>query len=169
MNTSKLLLFMITTFCSLIVFSQEKKDVYFILNDKDSFYALSYIMYDKKEGIIILSNRKEYEYHQSKIKEAKKNGTYYFDSESGRDNLNISVSNLAFKVLKNKKIKMNDDDFYKIKMVDYNWLLTEGWKQINGKDVKTEKPLSFKDIYFLKKISIDKYVSYKVGITMFEY
>ncbi|MCG8892745.1 hypothetical protein G1K97_03360 [Tenacibaculum finnmarkense] len=115
---------------------------------------------------ITVYNKKEYEYHQQKVKEAKEKGEYSFDPEGGRDNLNISISKLTFEILSKKKVTIDHCDTHQLKIVDYNWLLTEGWKQINGKEPDTGKPLSFKDIYFLSKIDKDKYTSYKVGVTI---
>lgn len=115
---------------------------------------------------ITIYNRKEYEYHQKKVKEAKKKGTYYFNSERGRDNLNIHVSKLTFEIISKKKKIIEHCDFDQLKIVDYKWLLTEGWKQINGRDIETGKPLNFKDIYFLHKIDRNEYLSYKVGVTI---
>ena len=149
-----------------LTFSQKKEDVYFIMNKNNNEYIISHLMHGKDIGLIILSNREEYEYHQKKAKEAKEKGKYTFDPEGGRDNLNIHVSKLTFKIKSKKKVTIRHHDFYKLKIVDYNWLLTEGWKQINGKEPKTGKPLSFKDIYFLSKIDKEIYISYKVGGTL---
>lgn len=156
-------------FYSFFTFSQKKEDVYFIMNKNNEEYVISHLMHGKDIGIIILSNRKEYEYHQKKVKEAKEKGTYDWDPEGGRDNLNIHVSKLIFKVKSKKKVIIEHCDFHQLKIVDYNWLLTEGWKQINGKEPDTGKPLSFKDIYFLHKIGKEKYISYKVSVTVVAY
>lgn len=168
MNANKKILLYIIFFYSVFTFSQKKEDVYFIMDKNNNEYLITGEL-NSFTSYITIYNREEYEYHQKKVKEAKEKGKYTFDPEGGRDNLNIHVSKLTFKVKSKKKVTIRHHDFYKLKIVDYNWLLTEGWKQINGKEPKTGKPLSFKDIYFLSKIDKDKYISYKVGVTVVAY
>ncbi len=164
MNVISYKLIITLFFLSSILYSQ-KKDVHFLMNKKNDNYLITGEL-DSFTDYITIYNRREYEYHQKKVKEAKKKGTYYFNSESGRDNLNIHVSKLTFEIISKKKITIEHCDFHQLELVDYNWLLTEGWKQINGRYIETGKPLSFKDIYFLSKVGKDKYISYKVGVTI---
>lgn len=103
MNVISYKLIITLFFLSSILYSQTKEDVYFILEENSNEYSISYLMSGKEILIIFLSNRREYEYHQKKVKEAKKKGTYYFNSESGRDNLNIHVSKLTFEIISKKK------------------------------------------------------------------
>ncbi len=169
MSVNKPIVLTIILCYSFLAISQnQKKDVHFLMNKKNDNYLITGEL-DSFTDYITIYNRKEYEYHQKKVKEAKKKETYYFNSESGRDNLNIHVSKLTFKIISKKKITIEHCDFHQLKPVDYNWLLTEGWKQINGRDIETGKPLSFMDIYFLSKINKDKYISYKVGVTIIAY
>ncbi|KAB1159376.1 hypothetical protein F7018_03430 [Tenacibaculum aiptasiae] len=167
MNANKLLY--IIFFYSVFTFSQNKEDVYFIMNNKKSNKYLIIGELDVLTNYITVYNKKEYDYHQKKVKEAKEKGTFEWDAEGGRDNLNIHVTKLTFVILSKKKITIEPCKFYQLKIVNYNWLLTEGWKQINGKEPDTGKPLSFKDIYFLYKIDKNKYISYKVGVTTVAY
>lgn len=161
----KNILISIFLMCSFFVFSQERKDVYFILDENDTMYFITG-QFNLNRKFITIYDREQYEYHQKKVKEAKAQGTYEWDPDSGRDNLDVHVSKLIFKVLSKKEIELDDYDIHTLKLVDYKWLNTEGWKQINGKELETGKPLSFKDIYFLYKIDKNKYISYKVGVTI---
>src|SRR5690606_38438423 len=104
MNVNKIV-FLIMLSHSIISFSQKKEDVYFVLEDVNSEYAINNIMYGEKIGFIILLNKEEYQYHQKKVEEAKKNGSYHFDPASGRDNLNIKVRKLTFEVLAAERLK----------------------------------------------------------------
>lgn len=155
-----LLFFLSNAFC----FSQNKQDVYFVMDENNAKYHVSYLIQNEEIGFIFLSDRKEFEHYQKKVKQAKKNGTYFYSPESGRDNLGIYVSKFALKVKNKEQLKLGHSDLKKLRLVNYNWILSEGWKQINGKDIVTGKPLSFKNIYFLHKIKKDKYISYKVAV-----
>ena len=165
-NINKFILFFILT--SFSSFSQ-KKDVYFLLNETHKEYILFtspgkisvHGKYSKFKNIN-LTNRKEYMRHQKKVKEAKKNGTYSYSPECGCDNLKMPVSSLEFSVISRKKIKLSHYDLHKLNLVDYKWIKENSWKPINRKYYK----VNFKDLYFLYKISENKYVSFKVGITL---
>lgn len=170
MNVSKHVILNIVLFNSLFLFSQKKQDVYFIMNkDNHKYIILGKLNKFLKSDIITVYDRKEYEYHQKKITEAKKKGKYYFDHEGGRDNLKIHVSKLTFEIKEKKSMSISHCELHKLRIIDYKWLLTEGWKQINGKDITTGKPLSFKNIYFLSRIDKEEYISYKVGVTVIAY
>ena len=161
MNVKNKKIGIIFLFCTFISFSQKKQNVYFILEDDNPQYSISHIMFGEKTiGFINLSNRKEYEHYQKKIKEAKKRGEYYFDPEGGADNLNIKVSKLTFEILSRKKIKLEKGTLTKLKLVNYKWLNKNSWKPI------AKQPYNFKDIYFLSKIDNNNYISYKVGVTI---
>ncbi|QTE21313.1 hypothetical protein [Polaribacter cellanae] len=120
-------------------------------------------MHGKDIGLIILSNRKEYEYHQMKVKEAKEKGNYSFDPEGGRDNLKIKVPTLTFQVISMKEVVITDCEISRLKLIDYQWIQNNSWKKI------AKQPYDFKDIYFLYKKEKNNYVSYKVGLTIVEY
>ncbi|WP_156100636.1 hypothetical protein [Gillisia sp. Hel_I_29] len=162
MNANKYvsLIFILYSFVS---FSQKKEDVYFVLENGSSEYTINNIMLCEKIRYINLLNKKEYEYHQKKIKEAKKNGTYYFDPESGRDNLKIKVSKLTFEIISKEEIKIKEDEIKKLNLVDYNWIQTTSWKKV------AKQPVEFKDIYFLKKSNKNTYILYKVEVTIVAY
>ncbi|WP_163518136.1 hypothetical protein [Gelidibacter japonicus] len=162
MNVNKIV-FLIMLSHSIISFSQKKEDVYFVLEDVNSEYAINNIMYGEKIGFIILLNKEEYQYHQKKVEEAKKNGSYHFDPASGRDNLNIKVRKLTFEVLAAERLKASSCEIDRLNLVDYEWILNNSWKKIAKQDYV------FKDIYFLKKIDDNEYVSYKVGITIVDH
>ena len=109
MNVNKLyIIFLLVPF---FCFSQkEKEDVYFLLDNNHSEYILSTSQGKIKTkgqysnfGIIYLTNKKQYVVHQKKVKEAKANGTYEFDPESGRDNLNMDVFSFEFSVISKRK------------------------------------------------------------------
>ena len=102
MSVTKYIVFFIFLFSSFLSFSQKKEDVYFVMNKNNDKYIITGNLNNLTDYITIY-NRKEYEYHQKKVKEAKKKGTYYFNSESGRDNLNIHVSKLTFEIISKKK------------------------------------------------------------------
>ncbi|WP_066222093.1 hypothetical protein [Formosa haliotis] len=165
MNVNKKILISIIIVLPFILFSQKQKDVYFVLNENNSEYFIPGNFDENLEYINILG-RKEYEYHQEEVRIAKKEGRYYFDPEGGRDNLNIHVPKFTFRILSKEIVELDDYDLQNLKLVDYNWFKTEGWKQINGKELDTGKPLSFKDVYFLYNISKTKYVKYKVAVTI---
>lgn len=159
MNVNKILLVVfILNFT--ISFSQEKKDVYFILEEVNSEYAFNKIMFDRKIGFINLYNKEEYEYHQKKVKEAKDKGEYYFDPNSGRDNLNIKVSKLTFEIISIEKSLVPKCEKKKLNLVDYNWILSNSWKKI------AQQHIDFKDIYFLYETKKDYYQLFKVEVTI---
>lgn len=158
-NVNKVVLLLVLTH-SIFSFSQKKEDVYFILENDDPEYVINHLMYGEKIGFINLFNRKDYEYHQTKVKEAKNKGEYYYNPESGRDNLNIKVLKLTFKVLSRKKIRITNDYIEKLNLVDYNWILENSWKKLGN------QPYDFKDIYFLYQMDQNEYISYKVGVTI---
>lgn len=158
MNVNKFMLLAFFVF-SIQTFSQ-KKDVYFVIRNADSQYSISSIMFDKEIGYINLLSRKEYEFHQQKVIEAKKKGTYYYDPNSGRDNLGIKVPTLTFEIISKKKIKITDNEMSNLKLVDYDWIRHNAWKKIG------KQPHDFKNIYFLYKMEKDTYISYKVGMTI---
>ena len=162
MNATKIsiLLFLI----SFLGYSQ-KEDAYFLLDNNHSEYLLSTsqgeIQYEGKYsnfGIIYLTNRKEHEAYQKKIKEAKNK----FDSVSGRDNLNMNVFSLEFSVITRENIKLKNCELHKLNLVDYNWIKENSWKPINRKLYK----IDFKNLYFLYKIKENEYMRYKVAITI---
>ncbi len=157
--TKKILLLLL--FFSLFSFSQKKKDVYFMLEEGSKKYAISYIMYGEKIGMIILYDRKEYEYYQEKMKNAKSKGQYYFDPESGTDNLEINVSKIVFDIERRKKVILTDWDTYELNRVDYKWLVENA-----GKPLCNDCVYDFKNIYFLYPIGKDKYMSYRVYETL---
>ena len=150
-------------FYSILSISQNKKNVYFELKNDNSEYAINNIMFGKKIGFINLLNKKEYEYHQKKVKEAKDRGDYYFDPASGRDNLNIKVSKLTFEIISREKKILSRCEIKKLNLVDYNWIINNSWKRI------AKQPYDFKDIYFLQEIENDNYELYKVGVTILAY
>jgi hypothetical protein len=76
-------------------FSQKKQDVYFLLKKNSNKYLIA-ADFNKKIEHITLFKKKEYLLHKTKVKEAKKNGTYEYNHESGRDNLKIHVPKLKF-------------------------------------------------------------------------
>ncbi|WP_027127523.1 hypothetical protein [Gelidibacter mesophilus] len=124
---------------------------------------MSYMMFGEKIGFINLLNKKEYDYHQKKVEEAKNDGDYYFDPASGRDNLDIQVSKLTFEVMTTEEIKLSNNEIEKLNLVNYNWILNNSWKKI------AREPYDFKDIYFLKHIDNNDYVKYKVGVTIIDH
>jgi len=162
MSVNKLYLFflLIPFFC----FSQkEKEDVYFLLGRKNLEYVIPNNF--KKIGIGDILNvydKKEYEAHQKRVKEAKVNGAYEFDPESGKDNLNMNVFSFEFKVISKKKRKLNSCELNKLNLVDYAWIKENSWKPINREVYKVD----FKDLYFIYKIKENEYLFYKVGITV---
>lgn len=149
-----LILFLISSLC----FSQNK-DVYFLLDKNNPIYVVPGL-FDNKLDYINLTIRKEYEYHEKKVKEAKKNGTYSYDKESGRDNLNISVPTMEFRILSKERIVLDKCQLQKLRWVDFDWLESESWKPLAGKES------DFKNIHFLNKLDNDIYMSYKVGRTI---
>lgn len=159
MNVNKSLL-VVFILHSIFSFSQNKKDVYFVLKDDNSEYAINHIMFGEKVAFINLLNKKEYEYHQKKVKDAKDKGVYHFDPESGRDNLNIKVSKLTFKILSREKKSISKCEIKKLNVVDYNWIINNSWKKI------AKQPHDFKNIYFLNSIGKDNYELYKVAVTV---
>lgn len=158
MNIHRFALLLLFTH-SIYSFSQAKEDVYFILNDSDKEYRF-YGNLDLERDYITLYNRKEYEYHQKEVEEAKNKGTYYYDPESSRDNLGINVSKLTFEVLSSKRLILSESDIKKLNIVDYKWILGNSWKKI------AKQPYDFKDIYFLYSIEGNQYIQYKVGVTI---
>lgn len=161
MNVNKIILLFFILF-SFHSFSQKKEDVYFFLEKNNPEYITPGIFDDKLDYINLVS-RKEYEYHQKKVKEAKRKGKYYFDPNSGRDNLEIRVPTLTFEIISKKKIKITDYEMSKLKLIDYDWIKNNAWKKIG------KQPHNFKDIYFVYKIEKDSFISYKVGMTLVEY
>ncbi len=98
-----------------------------------------------------------------KVKEAKKNGTYKYNPESGRDNLKIKVPTLTFEVISIKEIEISDCKLKELKIIDYNWIQNNSWKKI------AKQPYNFKDIYFLYKTKNNSYISYKVELAIVAY
>lgn len=152
-------------FYSMFIFSQEKENVYFIMDKNNDQYLITGKL-NRFSDYITIYNRKEYNYIKAKVKEAKKKGEYSFDPESGKNNLNLNISKLTFKIKQKKNLNIDYCNLSKLRIVNYNWLLSEGWKQINGKDPITGGPLNFKNIYFLTKIDEQNYIAYKVGMTV---
>lgn len=150
------------TFCSCLSFSQQKQDVYFLIDEKNPKYIIPGI-FNKSFNHINIFEREKYQYHLKSVKEAKKNGTYEYNSESGRDNLKIKVPTLTFKVISISEIKLSDCELKKLKLIDYDWLNKNSWKKIG------KQPYNFKDIYFLYHTSKNEYISYKVDLTIVEY
>lgn len=161
MNVIKIVLLIMLSH-SIISFSQKKEDVYLVLNNADLDYYIAG-NFDLNRTYITIYNREEYQYHQKKVEEAKKNGSYHFDPASGRDNLNIKVRKLTFEVLAAERLKASSCEIDRLNLVDYEWILNNSWKKIAKQDYV------FKDIYFLKKIDDNEYVSYKVGITIVDH
>jgi hypothetical protein len=162
MNVNKIILFALLIYPT-YSFSQKKQDVYFFLDKDNDQYTLQYIMHNKDIGYINLLSRKEYEHHKKKVKEAKEKGTYRYSPDSGRDNLKIKVPKLTFEVILQKKIRLNESEISQFKSINYEWIKNNSWKKI------AKQPHDFKDIYFLKKLSKNTYISYKVGLTIVAY
>jgi hypothetical protein len=159
LNKNFILLFL---FYNTFSFSQKKEDVYFILKENNSKYLIT-ADFNQDLEYISLFRRKEYELHKKKVKEAKKNGAYEYNPESGRDNLNIDVPKLTFEIISKKKIEISECEVLNLKLVDYKWILNNSWKKI------AKQTYDYKDIYFLHKINRNFYFSYKVGLTIVEY
>jgi hypothetical protein len=156
-NKNILIMFM---FYSIFSFSQKKLDVYFVLNDDNSEYVINSIMFNEKIIFINLLNKKEYQHYQKKVREAKEKGTYDFDLESGRDNIEINVSKLTFEIISREEKLLSKCEIEKLNLVDYNWILNNSWKKI------ANQPYDFKNIYFLDEIKSGNYKKYKVGVTI---
>ncbi|MCI2230531.1 hypothetical protein MC378_15250 [Polaribacter sp. MSW13] len=159
MNANKYFITIFIFYCT-FSFSQKKEDVYFILKENNSQYLIT-ANFNQDLEYITLFRRKEYELHKKKVKEAKKNGIYEYNPDSGRDNLKIKVPKLTFEII--SKNKISECEFLNLKLIDYKWILNNSWKKI------AKQPYDFKDIYFLHKIKDGKYISYKVGLTIVEY
>lgn len=158
MNVNRIII-LVFLFISFQSFSQKKEDVYLLLDKNNSEFITPGIFNEKLDYIDLVS-RKEYEIHQKKVKEAKNKGTYFYDQNSGRDNLDSKVPSLTFEIISKRKIKITHYEMSKLKLIDYNWIKNNGWKKIG------KLPHDFKDIYFLYKIEKDTYISYKVGMTL---
>lgn len=159
MNVNKfcVILLLIPFFC----FSQ-KKDAYFLVDKDHSEYIIPNDL-NKTEisNIINIYDREKYESRQKKIKEAKVNGTYEWNPESGRSNLGAPIFSFEFKVISKEKIQITHCESHDLNLVDYDWIKKHSWKPIN----REVYDVNFKDLYFLLKIKEDEYISYKVGIT----
>ncbi|NLP59348.1 hypothetical protein [Lutibacter sp. B1] len=147
---------------STLSFSQKQVDVFFVLEKENTDYLFTGNL-DENINYITLFNRKDYEFHRKKVIEAKKEGKYFFDKESGTDNLNINVSKLTFEIISSKKIELTNCNLNNLKLVNYKWLNENSWKKI------AKQPYDYKNIYFLYKIKENVYKSYKVGLTLVAY
>ena len=164
MTVNKFLLVMVLL--PFLCFSQEiKPDVYHILNDNNPkyVYKFAFLKNDAKNkykkdylrvSLFELFNRKEYENREKLIKEDKRNGTYSFFN-----NYPIIISH-AFNVEKKNELKISDCQINKLKIVNFEWLKMNSWKENNPN-------ILFNKLFFLLKID-DKntYVKYEVGRTI---
>lgn len=155
-------LMVLLLFCAISSFSQKKEDVYFLL-DKNNCEYLTPGIFDDKIDFINIVNRKEYEYHQEKVKEAKSKGLYYFDPESGRDNLGIHVPKLTFEIISRKQLTLTTTELSNLKLIDYTWIKENSWKKI------AKQPYNYRNIYFLHKTDTNKYIRYHVGLTIIDH
>ncbi len=160
MSVTKFFIIIIFMLSSFLLFSQEKKDVYFILDTKSKEYIISYGSNEIERGsIIYLSNRKQYLNYQKKKKKMIKEGSY--EMLAGESNVNIDVSSRAFEIDRIKKVILTDWDTYELNRVDYKWLIENAWKPLCN-----TCSYNFKNIYFLYPIGKDTYMSYGVGLTV---
>ena len=102
-----------------------KEDVYFLLEDNHTEYFVPR-PFDKNLDYITVFSRKEYEMRKNKIEEAKRNQLYYYNPESGRDNLKIKVPKLTFKVKSSNKILLKDFEISSLKLIDFDWIFLKG-------------------------------------------
>ncbi len=162
MNVNKNSIFFIALFYTIFSFSQ-KKDVFFLIEKNNNKYV-NVSIFNKSLKYITLFQRKEYEQHKEKVREAKKKGTYSYNPESGRDNLKIHVPKLTFRIISKKEVKLSEEEISKLNLIDYDWITKNSWKKI------AKQPSNFKNIYFLyKERGKEKKFSYKVELTMVEY
>ena len=162
MNVNKKIIMIFFILLATQTFSQMKEDVYFLLEDNHTEYFVPR-PFDKNLDYITVFSRKEYEMRKNKIEEAKRNQLYYYNPESGRDNLKIKVPKLTFKVKSSNKILLKDFEISSLKLIDFDWIKNNSWKKI------AKQPYDFKDIYFLYKVNENEYVSHKVGLTIVAY
>ncbi len=162
MNVTKFFI-IISLLSSFFLFSQKKKDVYFILNTKSDEYTISYDAYEeRKANKIYLRDEKTYLKYQKKKKEMIKAGTY--EEWDMGDNVDVGIMTKCFGVEKRKKVILTDWDTYELNRVDYKWLMENAWKPMCN-----TCPYDFKNIYFLHPIGKDTYMSYRVYQTVVEY
>jgi hypothetical protein len=159
MNAIKIsiLLFIFPLICS-----AQLRDVYFLI-EMDNLEYIIPNRFNEKLSYISLIDKKEYEYNQKKIKEAKEKGEYYFNQESGKDNLKVKVSKLTFKIISSKKIDLTDCEISKLNLINYDWLKENSWKKI------AKQSYDFKNIYFLYQIKKGVYILYNVSLTIIEH
>ncbi|WP_299108255.1 hypothetical protein [uncultured Tenacibaculum sp.] len=151
MNAIKLLLLAISFTC----YSQTKNDdAFFLLKKTDKNYLITPKNEIFKKGDLIhLVDRNKYETFLKKREELKKNKSYYYDPESGQDNIKFNVPSLSF-AIQNKEL-INHCETHFLNFVNYKWIKENTWKENNPNII-------FKDLYFLLKIEKDKYLKLKV-------
>lgn len=164
MTVNKFLLIMVLM--PFLCFSQEiKPDVYHILNDNNPkyVYKFSSLKNDAKNkykkdylrvSLFKLFNRKDYEDREKLINKDKKNGTYSFFN-----NYPIIPSH-AFEVEKMNKLKISDCQINKLKIINFEWLIKNSWKENN-------QNIHFNKLFFLLKVDDENtYIKYEVVRTI---
>ena len=157
MNVIRLILFLfLLSFSSL---SQEKKDTYFVIDMNHSKYLiktqggdLNQSNYGKINQFIIY-NRYEYEKEMKERKETE------FIGFRSKDIPKTSY----FNVIKKEKEFLKGSDLNELRIVDYDWVIKNGWKGRNNPNIL------FKNLYFLFKVKKDQFIKYKVGRTIIAY
>jgi len=66
-------------------------------------------------------------------------------------------------VIKKEKEFLKGSDLNELRIVDYDWVIKNGWKGRNNPNIL------FKNLYFLFKVKKDQFIKYKVGRTIIAY
>lgn len=156
MNVIKLILLLFLLPLSSL--SQEKKDAYFVIDISHEKYLiktrggnLNKAKYHKINQFIIY-DRSEYE---KDVKERKKSEYTGFRSKG-------IPKTLYFNVKKEEKQLLKYCEIHELKIVNYDWLIKNSWKENNPN-------VLFENLYFLFKLNKDLFIKYKVGRTIVAY
>ena len=157
-NKKKSIVIIILSIISISAFSQ-KKDVYFLMGKINQNYLALYNDNNLKQNEITLSSNVE------RVSIITKENFQKWKEKRKKNKEASILFNERFKALdfnvfsKNVKI-LDDEKLNSLRIVDIKWLEENSWKK------GSKKPHDFKNIYFLHKIGKNKYISYKVGVTI---
>ena len=146
MNAIKLIL--ILFFLPLNSQSQVKPNAYFVINNDSPIYLVKTNKDKQKISRFIFYDRKEYE------KNKKNKGKIV-----GFKSVEIPKTSY-FNVIKMEEKLLEKGELNNLKLVDYGWIIKNGWKGRNNPNILLN------NLYFLIEIKNKKFVKYKVSRTV---
>ncbi|AGA76982.1 hypothetical protein [Echinicola vietnamensis] len=164
---------MVSLICSPIIQAdaQEKKDAYFVFESSSSEYIImtskgkfsiddSSIDFDQ----LSLLDKKTYVDYQSRVKSKKSKGTYFYDHESGKDNIQMEVPSMEFMIKGCQIVSLPPDSLNQLALKDYQWIKRNAWKQQSPNEISP-----FRKLFFLCKLPSDEYLKLEVTISIAEH